>query len=141
MDDLQINDSLSVPGSELLWTAVRASGPGGQNVNKVATKVVLRFDPLSPSLSPSVSDRLRRLAAGKLDAEGRIAIHCDSSRSQRANLELARERLAELIRAALVVPKRRRPTRPSKAQKRARLEGKRQTSEKKRQRRAGGSWE
>lgn len=141
MDDLEVDDSLSVPGSELEWTAVRASGPGGQNVNKVATKVVLRFDPLSPSLTPSVSERLRRLAAGKLDAEGRIAIHCDTSRSQSANLALARERLAQLIRAALVVPKKRRPTRPSKAQKRKRLEGKRQTSEKKQQRKAGGSWE
>jgi ribosome-associated protein len=141
MDDLRVNDSLSVPGSELEWTAVRASGPGGQNVNKVATKVVLRFDPGSASLGVSVSERLRRLAQGKLDAGGRIAIHCDSSRSQSTNLELARERLAELIRAALVAPKRRRPTKPSKAQKRARLEGKRQTSEKKRQRRTTGNWD
>ena len=141
MDDLRVSDSLSVPGSELEWTAVRASGPGGQNVNKVATKVVLRFDPASPSLTATVRERLRKLAQSKLDAGGRIAIHCDSSRSQSTNLELARERLAELIRAALVVPKRRRPTKPSKAQKRARLEGKRQTSEKKRQRRASGSWD
>jgi ribosome-associated protein len=120
---------------------VRASGPGGQNVNKVATKVVLRFDPRSPSLSAKVSERLQRLAAGRLDAEGRIAIHCDTSRSQSKNLSLARERLIELIQAALVVPKKRRPTKPSKAAKRARLEGKRQTGEKKRQRRSGGTWD
>src|SRR5512147_942749 len=123
MDDLHVTDSLCVPGSELEWTAVRASGLGGQNVNKVSTKVVLRFDPDSPSLTVFVRERLKRLAAAKLDAGGRIAIHCDSSRSQSSNLELARARLAELIRAALVVPKRRRPTKPSKAQKRARLEG------------------
>lgn len=137
-DDLQVNDRLTVPGSELDWTAVRSGGPGGQNVNKVATKVVLRFDPRSPSLSAAVSERLQRLAAARLDAGGRIAIHCDTTRSQSKNLALARERLVELIRAALVVPKRRRATRPSKAVQRARLEGKRQTSEKKRQRRAGG---
>jgi ribosome-associated protein len=141
VDDLEVTGSLIVPGSELEWTAVRASGPGGQNVNKVATKVVLRFDPRSPSLSAKVSERLQRLAAGRLDAEGRIAIHCDTSRSQSKNLSLARERLIELIQAALVVPKKRRPTKPSKAAKRARLEGKRQTGEKKRQRRSGGTWD
>lgn len=141
MDDLEVNDSLTVPGSELEWTAVRASGPGGQNVNKVATKVVLRFDPRSPCLPAKVSERLQRLAASRLDAEGRIAIHCDTSRSQTKNLALARERLVELIRAALVVPKRRRPTQPSRAAKRARVEGKRQTGEKKRQRRTGSGWD
>jgi ribosome-associated protein len=138
VDDLEVSAGVVVPGSELEWTAVRSSGPGGQNVNKVATKVVLRFDPRSPSLAAAVSARLQRLAASRLDAEGRIAIHCDSSRSQSKNLSLARERLVELIRAALVVPKRRRATKPSKAAKRARLEGKRQTSEKKQQRRARG---
>ena len=141
MDDLEVTSSLVVPGSELEWTAVRASGPGGQNVNKVATKVVLRFDPRSPSLSAKVSERLQRLAANRLDAEGRIAIHCDTSRSQSKNLGLARERLVELIQAALVVPKRRRPTKPSKAAKRKRLEGKRQTAEKKQQRRTSSGWE
>ena len=141
MEDLEVSDKVVVPASELDWTAVRASGPGGQNVNKVATKVVLRFDPRSPSLPVRVSERLQRLAASRLDSEGRIAIHCDSSRSQSKNLTLARERLAELIRVALVVPKRRRPTKPSKAAKRARLEGKRQTAEKKRQRQSSGGWD
>jgi ribosome-associated protein len=139
-DDLVVNERLTIPGSELDWTAVRASGPGGQNVNKVATKVVLGFDPRSPSLPAAVSQRLLSLAKNRLDAEGRLTITCDETRSQSKNLRLACERLAELIRAALVVPKRRRPTRPSKAQKRARVENKRLTGDKKRERK-GPSWD
>lgn len=139
-DDLVVNERLTIPGSELDWSAVRASGPGGQNVNKVATKVVLSFDPRSPSLPLAVSQRLLALARNRLDAEGRLTVTCDETRSQSKNLKLACERLAELIRAALVVPKRRRATRPSKAQKLARLANKRVTSEKKRERK-GATWD
>ena len=107
---------VSIPARELEWTAVRASGPGGQNVNKVSSKVELRFDfEESEALPASVKTRLRALAQHRLDAEGRILITSQVTRNQPQNLEDARSRLADLIAKAMVVPKRRRPTRPSKA--------------------------
>lgn len=139
-DDLVVNARLTIPGSELDWSAVRSSGPGGQNVNKVATKVILCFDPRSPSLPLAVSQRLLTLAKNRLDAEGRLVVTCDETRSQSKNLKLACERLAELIQSALVAPKRRRATRPSAAVVRARVENKRHTAEKKRQR-ARSNWD
>lgn len=138
--DLKISATVVVPAAELSWTAVRAGGPGGQNVNKVATKVDLRFDlPDSVAISEAAKRRLEKLAAGRLDARGAVVVTADETRSQRQNLELAREKLAQLIAAALVVPKRRRATKPSKAAKKRRVEGKRRTSEKKRAR--SSSWE
>ena len=138
--DLKISATVVIPAAELSWTAVRAGGPGGQNVNKVATKVDLRFDlPESVALSAAAKRRLEKLAAGRLDARGAVVVTADETRSQRQNLELAREKLAQLIAAALVVPKRRRATKPSKASKQRRVEGKRRTSEKKRAR--SSSWE
>ncbi|HEV8248324.1 MAG TPA: alternative ribosome rescue aminoacyl-tRNA hydrolase ArfB, partial [Polyangiaceae bacterium] len=108
-----------------------------QNVNKVATKVELRFDlPRSRVLSPPVKQRLSALAAGRLDSLGRLMVVADSTRSQSRNLELARGKLCELLRAALVAPKRRRPTKPSAGARRRRVEAKRHTAEKKRGRRS-----
>jgi ribosome-associated protein len=136
-DPLTVTSNLVIPGEELAWTAVRSGGPGGQNVNKVATKVELRFHvEASVLLSPAVKARLLARAAGRLDAEGRIVIVADETRSQSRNLELARERLAELVRAALVAPKQRKKTRPSRGSKERRLEHKRQVGEKKRGRKA-----
>jgi ribosome-associated protein len=127
--------TLTVPARELEWTAVRASGPGGQNVNKVSSKVELRFDfEQSEALSPTIKARLRALAQHRLDAEGRILITSQVTRNQPQNLEDARTRLAELIAKALVTPKRRRPTRPSKAAKRRRVNDKRIQSKKKQSR-------
>jgi ribosome-associated protein len=127
--------TVTIPARELLWTAVRASGPGGQNVNKVSSKVELRFDfEESESLPATVKARLRALAQHRLDAEGRILITSQVTRNQPQNLEDARSRLADLIAKAMVAPKRRRPTRPSKAAKRARVNDKRIQSKKKQNR-------
>jgi ribosome-associated protein len=135
MPNLVVHPGIVVPERELAWTAVRASGPGGQNVNKVSSKVELRFDfEASSALPASVKARLRALAEHRLDAEGRILITSQVTRNQPQNLTNARQRLAELIAKALVVPKRRRPTRPSRAAKRARLNDKRVQSKKKQSR-------
>jgi ribosome-associated protein len=137
--DLVVGPGVSLPGRELSWSASRSGGPGGQNVNKVSTKVELRFDLVrNRTLHDAVKARLRARAAGRLDAHGRLVVTCDTTRSQSQNLELARAKLAELVRASLVAPKRRRATAPSKAARRRRVESKRQQSEKKRGRR--GDW-
>jgi ribosome-associated protein len=136
--DLVVAPGLVVPGREISWTASRSGGPGGQNVNKVSTKVELRFDlPSNRTLHDGVKARLRAREAGRFDALGRLVVTCDTTRSQSQNLELARERLAEMVRAALVAPKRRRPTRPSAGARRERVEHKRHVGAKKRSRRGG----
>jgi ribosome-associated protein len=133
--DLAVKPGVTIPERELVWSAVRSSGPGGQNVNKVASKVELRFDfEASSALTSSVKTRLRALAQHRLDADGRILIVSQATRAQPQNLADARERLAELIRKALIVPKRRRATKPSLAAKRARVKDKRVNSLKKQSR-------
>ena len=135
LEDLVVRPNLTIPQRELVWVAVRASGPGGQNVNKVSSKVELRFDfEASAVLSASVKTRLRKLAEHRLDAEGRVLFVSQVTRNQLQNLADARARLSDLIGKALVVPKARRATRPSKAAKRRRVADKRVVAAKKQSR-------
>ncbi len=132
MDDLPITQNIVVAARDLSWKAVRASGPGGQNVNKVATKVELCFNLAeSTDLNESTKARLRRLAARYLDANDQLLITSQTTRAQRQNLALALETLADLIRRALVVPKQRRKTKPTRASKAARVRNKLHQAKKK----------
>jgi ribosome-associated protein len=133
---IRINHNLSVPDSELEWQFIRASGPGGQKVNKASTAVQLRFNALhSASLPDEVRVRLLRLAGRRLSSKGVIVIDARRFRSQERNRQDALERLARLLRRATTPPKPRKPTRPSVAAKRRRLEDKRRRGDLKRIRR------
>jgi ribosome-associated protein len=133
---IQITPAIALDENEITLEFVRASGPGGQNVNKVATAVQLRFDAArSPSLPEDVRARLLAQAAGQITGEGVLVIDARRFRSQARNREDAFERLAELVRRAAVPPKPRRPTRTPAAAKKKRLESKRRQGERKRLRR------
>ena len=131
-----INDDLTLDEREITETFIRASGPGGQNVNKVASAAQLRFDVRgSTSLPEPVKARLMRLAGHRLTQDGVVVITAQRFRSQERNRDDARERLAALVRRAAEPPKPRRPTRPSAAQRQERLAAKARRSAVKRQRR------
>ncbi|AFO86098.1 peptidyl-tRNA hydrolase-like protein [Phaeobacter inhibens 2.10] len=127
---LRITDTIALQDWELTESFMRASGPGGQNVNKVSSAVELRFEAArSPALTPAVKSRLKRLAGRRWTKDGAIILQCDETRSQQRNRDLVRERLAELIRQALVAPKRRIATKPTRGSVRRRLDAKRQRSD------------
>ena len=122
---LTISDEIEIADWEISENFVRSSGPGGQNVNKVSTAVELRFEAeRSPNLPAPVKTRLRKLAGRRWTKEGAIVLHVEETRSQARNREIARERLAELIRAALVKPKRRIATKPTYGSQKRRLKAK-----------------
>ncbi len=126
---IRITATIVIDESELRESYVRASGPGGQNVNKVATAVQLRFDAArSPVIGAALFQRLARLAGRRMTVNGEIVIIARRFRNRERNREDAVERLIALIRTAAVAPKHRRPTRPSKASKQRRLEGKQRRS-------------
>lgn len=141
-ESLFVSPGLTVPAKELRFTSVRASGPGGQNVNKVASKVELRFDfERSSVLGAEMKARLRILAKNRLDAEGALFIVSQLTRDRQRNLEDARQKLVELLIAAGHRPKRRRATRPSRGATETRLREKHHHSDRKRDRGSRGDSE
>lgn len=136
---IRVTPTIALGDDELVFRFVRASGPGGQNVNKVATAVELRFDlAASPSLTEAVKARLARLAGRRLSGDGVMQIDARRHRTQEANRRDAVERLLELIRKAAVPPRPRRPTKPTLGSKVRRLESKRRRATVKRTRGAAG---
>ena len=132
-DDLVIHPGLAIPDAEIVERFVRASGAGGPNVNKVSSAVELRFDIAgSPSLPEPLRARLLARRDRRLTAEGVLVIDAQRFRTQDRNRQDARERLAAFIAAGLAVPKRRIETKPTRASKQRRLQGKRERSEVKR---------
>lgn len=127
---IPVTRTISISEGELEERFIRSPGPGGQKVNKVETAVQLRFDAAhSPNLPPEVFARLRGIAGQRMTADGVIVITARRFRTQERNRQDARDRLVELIRKATVAPKKRRPTRPSLAAKRKRVEAKKKRSE------------
>jgi len=136
-EDLELRPGLVIPAAELRAEAARAGGPGGQNVNKVASKVVLRFAPLaSRAFDEAQRARLAERLEGRLNQAGELVIHASTHRERLRNLEDARRRLAATLLAALARPRRRVATKPTRGSKRRRLEGKRRRGEVKRTRRS-----
>ena len=139
---IRITDSISIDKAEIAESFVRSSGPGGQNVNKLSTAVQLRFDVRhSPSLPNDVAVRLMRLAGKRMTKDGVLVIIAQNHRTQERNRAEARERLVGLIREAAVRPVPRRATKPPKASREQRIEGKKRRASIKSMRRSKPSWD
>jgi ribosome-associated protein len=137
---LIITPEVVIGDDELEWKFIRASGPGGQNVNKVSSAVQLRFNlPFNSSIPVAARNRLRQIAGQKLNDDGTILFSARNERSQEQNRRAALERLAALVRAALTEPKVRRKTKPTKGSKERRIESKKQRGATKQGR--SGRWE
>ncbi|HEX4468862.1 MAG TPA: alternative ribosome rescue aminoacyl-tRNA hydrolase ArfB [Gemmatimonadaceae bacterium] len=137
-DDIVVSPALTIPYAELSFRASRAGGPGGQHVNTSSTRIELLWDLThSTAVTDDVRARLLGKLASRLDAEGMVRIVASDRRSQAQNREAAAERLADIVRKALIVPKKRRPTRPTAASREQRLRDKRRQSHRKRDRRRG----
>jgi ribosome-associated protein len=136
LDGVRVNESVVIPRDELIVRATRSGGAGGQHVNTSSTRIELVWNvQASRALADEQRERVLQKLSSRLDGDRNVRVVASDRRSQRQNRESAEERLAELVRQALVVPKKRRPTKPSRAAKQARLESKRKLSEKKRERR------
>ena len=135
MEPLRVSNRLTLPAEELRVSFARSGGPGGQNVNKVASKAVLRFSVRrSAALSEAQRHLLLQRLGSRLTGEGEVVIHASRFREQARNLEDARERLAELLHGALAAPRTRKRTRPTRGSQKRRLESKRQRGQLKRDR-------
>ena len=142
MEPISIDERVTVPAAALSFRAVRASGPGGQNVNKVASKVELRVDlALVEGLSAAARQRLRALAGSRLDADGRLLVVSQRTRDQYRNLEDAREKVRHILGRALHPPRPRRATAPSAAAREDRLREKKKRAARKRARAGAGRGE
>ena len=136
---MRINAQISIDESDYVLEYIRASGPGGQNVNKVSSAVQLRFNTLTPALPEEVRQRLERLAAKRINQEGILIIEAARYRTQEQNREDALQRLAELIRRAAYKPRVRHKTHIPAGERQQRLENKRRQAQKKRLRRTSAS--
>ena len=135
MPALVIKEGLVIPEEQLRWSYARSGGPGGQNVNKVNSKAVLRWQPPADFLPPAAWSRFRKLANRYMTIEGDVVIASDEYRDQLRNVQRSGEKLRTLLLTALVPPKRRVATKPTKSSKMRRLDDKRRSSQKKQSRR------